>query len=90
MAPTLGQFVPQPDNPLAGLFRSTPFAQWTAPFNISGQPAISLPLHWTPDGLPVGVQLVAPYGREDMLIRVAAQLEAAYPWADRWPGVSAA
>ena len=89
-APALGQFVPQPDNPLAGLFRSTPFAQWTAPFNISGQPAISLPLHWTPDGLPVGVQIVAAYGREDVLIRVAAQLEAAQPWADRWPGVSAA
>ena len=89
-APPLGEFGPQPDNPLAGLFRSTPFAQWTAPFNISGQPAISLPLHWTQDGLPVGVQLVAAYGREDVLIRVAAQLEAAQPWNDRWPGVSAA
>jgi amidase len=89
-ARTLGQFVPQPGNPLAGLFRSTPFAQWTAPFNVSGQPAISLPLHWTRDGLPVGVQLVAACGREDVLIRVAAQLEAAQPWADRWPGVSAA
>ena len=88
-APTLGQFVPEPDNPLAGLFRSTPFAQWTAPFNISGQPAISLPLHWSDQGLPVGVQLVAPYGREDLLIQVAAQLEAAQPWADRRPPVAA-
>jgi amidase len=81
--------VPEPDNPLAGLFRSTPFAQWTAPFNISGQPAISLPLHWTAEGLPVGVQLVAGYGREDVLIQVAAQLESAQPWADRRPPVSA-
>jgi amidase len=44
---------------------------FSAPFNITGQPAISLPLHWTPEGLPVGVQLVAAMGREDLLIRVA-------------------
>lgn len=54
-------------------------------FNVTGQPAISLPLHWTPDGLPVGVQLVAAPDREDVLLRVAAQLEAAAPWIDREP-----
>lgn len=54
---------------------------FTSPFNITGQPAISLPLHRTPAGLPIGVQLVAAYGREDVLIRVAAQLEQAAPWA---------
>ena len=53
---------------------------FTAQFNVTGQPAISLPLHRTADGLPVGVQLVAGYGREDVLVRVAAQLEAAAPW----------
>jgi amidase len=63
---------------------------FTVPFDITGQPAISLPLHWTtPDGdgpsLPVGVQLVADYGREDVLVRVASQLEAAAPWAQRRP-----
>jgi amidase len=58
---------------------------FTSPFNVSGQPAISLPLHWTPDGLPIGVQLVAAYGREDVLIQVAAQLEQADPWTGRHP-----
>ncbi len=53
---------------------------FTAQFNVTGQPGISLPLHRTPDGLPVGVQLVAGYGREDVLVRVAAQLEEAAPW----------
>ena len=50
---------------------------FTSPFDVTGQPAISLPLHWNDDGLPIGVQLVAAYGREDVLFRVAAQLEAA-------------
>jgi len=56
---------------------------------MTGQPAVSLPLHWTPGGLPVGVQLVAAYGREDVLVRVASQLEQAAPWADRHPQVHA-
>ena len=57
--------------------------------NLTGQPAISLPLHWTSDGLPMGVQLVARHGREDLLLRVASQLEQAMPWADRHPPVNA-
>ena len=65
------------------------FSPYTAAFNMTGQPAISLPLHWTPDGLPVGVQLVANYGREDVLVRLAAQLETAAPWADKRPRVHA-
>lgn len=51
--------------------------------NLTGRPAISLPLHWTTDGLPLGVQFVAPLAGETLLIRLAAQLEAALPWADR-------
>jgi len=61
------------------------FIPYTPQFNMTGQPAVSLPLHWTPEGLPVGVQLVAAYGREDLLIQVASQLEQAAPWAGRRP-----
>ncbi len=87
--PELGQFAATPDNPLNGLFRSSPMVQFTVPFNVTGQPAISLPLFWNEAGLPIGVQLVAAYGREDLLVRVAAQLEAAQPWATRYPPVFA-
>jgi len=56
---------------------------------VTGQPAVSLPLYWSDDGLPIGVQLVAAYGREDVLLRTSAQLEAALPWADSRPPISA-
>jgi amidase len=60
---------------------------FTAQFNTTGQPAISLPLHMSDDGLPVGVQLVGAYGREDILIRLAAQIETAAPWAHLTPSI---
>jgi amidase len=65
--------------------RAAAYVPFTPPFNSSGQPAISLPLHWSSAGLPIGVQLVAAYGREDVLFRVASQLEVARPWAHRRP-----
>jgi amidase len=86
----LGDMVGTRDDPWHGLARATPFAAYAAPFNVTGQPAISLPLYWMADhGLPIGVQLVASQNREDVLVRVAAQVEAARPWADRRPPVSA-
>ena len=75
--------MPVPGDPSAQMRRAGQWVPYTPPFNMSGQPAISLPLHWNDAGLPIGVQLVAAYGREDVLVRVAAQLEAAHPWADR-------
>ena len=86
----LGAFEPEPDNPASPIMRAVPPAGFTAFWNSSGQPAISLPLHWSGDGLPIGVQLVAAYGREDLLLLVAAQLEQAQPWSGRRPAAVAA
>jgi len=68
------------DRFLGAMYGLAPF---TTTFNATGQPAISLPLHWSADGLPVGVQLVARFGADDALLRLAAQLERATPWFDR-------
>jgi len=75
--------------PILGQQKVIQALQYTAQFNVTGQPAMSLPLHVTPDGLPVGVQLVAAYGREDILLRLASQVEEASPWAGRTPRVHA-
>ena len=72
-----GSFDDSGDDPMDAFHRAFTAGAFTALFNVTGQPAISLPLHWTEEGVPVGVQLVAPFGREDLLIRVAAQLERA-------------
>ena len=79
-APRLGELVPTEQDPLAALIGSMPYGCFTLPFNLTGQPAISLPMGRTADGLPLGVQLVAAYGREDLLLATATQLEAANPW----------
>jgi amidase len=62
---------------------------YTMPYNLSGQPAIGLPLYWTPEGLPLGIQLVGSYASEGLLIRLASQIEQAAPWRDRRPPIHA-
>jgi amidase len=81
----VGELDPQPGDPMAGMRRAAVFVPFTPPFNVTGQPAINVPLHWNDDGLPIGIQLAAAYGREDILIQVASQLETAAPWAHRTP-----
>jgi amidase len=85
LPPLIGELEPPADDPFATQERTSQLVPFTTHFNVTGQPAISLPLHVSAARLPVGVQLVAAYGREDLLIQVAAQLEDAAPWADRTP-----
>jgi amidase len=87
--PLLGRLDPQEGNPLAGFAGAAIFAVFTSPFNATGQPAMSVPVHWTPDGLPVGAQLVGAANREDVLLSVGAQLEQALPWTNRRPPIHA-
>jgi len=69
--------------------RSARFSPFTYIINATGQPAVSLPLHWTPDDLPVGLHFTARHGAESTLIRLASQLEAARPWKSRRPKICA-
>jgi amidase len=72
-------------DPAQDFERQKAFTPFTAVYNVTGQPAMSLPLHWSADGLPIGVQLVGRPGAEATLIAVGSQLEAAQPWSHRRP-----
>jgi len=72
-------------DPAADFEAQKRFTPWTSAWNVTGMPAISLPLHWTADGLPVGVMLAGRPAEEETLLSLAAQVEAAAPWRDRRP-----
>ncbi len=94
ISPTLGQVpVPigtmaqNPDNPMQPMVAAGKFSPMTALFNISGQPATSVPMYWTKDNVPVGVQIVGQYGDETTLFQLSAQLEEAVNWQQYKPQV---
>jgi amidase len=76
------------DGAFEQLLRNTAFTPFTAVANLTGQPAMSLPLGWSDDGLPIGVQAIGPPAGDALLLALAAQVERARPWADRRPPVS--
>jgi len=81
----LGSFDPSPDDPGRSIRLALSFVAFTRTQNITGDPAMSVPLYWNRDNLPIGVQFAARFGAEAMLLRLAAQLEKARPWAGRRP-----
>ncbi len=85
LPPALVGWESEPDDPWEQFDRAARFTPFTAAFNVTGQPAMSVPLHWSGEGLPIGVQLVGPPLGDALLFRVASQLEAARPWASRRP-----
>ena len=79
----LGEMSAAAPDPTAAILTTLAYSTLTAPFNTTGQPAISLPLARTGTGLPIGIQLVAAYGKEHLLLQVARQLELEVRWADQ-------
>jgi len=83
----LGTFDMNERDPVKSFAPLIDYVPFTAMQNVTGQPAINLPLHWNKAGLPIGVQFVGRYGDETTLLRLAAQIEKAAPWAQRYAQV---
>jgi amidase len=95
MTPTLGEppvalgtFDSPANDPLKGWRRSAQFAAFTPICNATGQPAMSVPLYWNEEGLPIGIHFIGRFGDEATLFRLASQLEEARPWKHRRPPIS--
>jgi amidase len=87
----IGSLRPGPDEPaIQMLLNSAGFVPFTPVWNVTGQPAASVPLVQSPDGLPIGIQLIGPPAGDELLLSLSAQLEAARPWADRRPQLARA
>ena len=87
----IGRFAPDSEDFLdhrLGPNGILPYSPYTPIFNASGQPAMSLPLHWTEDGLPIGVHIAGRFGEDETLIALAAELETAAPWFNRIPPIA--
>jgi amidase len=85
--PPLGSFEPSPENPLQGFEQASRFVHFLPIANVTGQPAMSLPLFTNTAGLPIGVHFMSRFGDEATLFRLASQLETAQPWAHRKPPI---
>jgi amidase len=86
----LGEMLPTADEPMRGLIRGGETVRYGGVIaNLTGCPAMSVPLAWNDRGLPIGMHFLAPFGDEATLLRLAGQLERARPWAHRWPLVNA-
>jgi len=85
----LGSFDSLPDDLMAGMRRAGRFAPFTPMCNATGQPAMSVPLYWNADGLPIGTHFIGRFGDEATLFRLASHLETARPWANRRPLIAA-
>jgi amidase len=83
----LGAIDPRATDAEAAFAEMLDYVPFTPAFNATGQPAISLPLHQSADGLPIGVHFAARFGEEDLLLRLAGQLERAHPWHERRPAI---
>jgi amidase len=81
-------WIREPEDPWEQYARAIEFTPFTPAVNIAGLPAASVPIAWTPEGLPIGIQLIASFGGEPVLLRVSAQIEEARPWAQRRPPVA--
>jgi amidase len=85
----IGELTPDPADPGAAMMATGEWVAFTPAFNITGQPAMSIPVSWTPENLPVGAQLVGPAFGEELLLGLASQLESTLQWTERRPPHSA-
>ena len=85
--PRNGSFPLDSEDVAAGFGAMTDYVPFTAIQNATGQPAINIPLWWTPEGLPMGTQFAGRFGEEALLLQLAAQLEEAQPWFGRRPAL---